>query len=510
MIADTFSSTPKLVVVDDIERAELSSKVLVGFINKFVEEEDCNVILLANEEKLEEGNIDFIELKEKIIGQTFLVRSEWKAAIPSFINKIKPQGLNGEQAIECVDLVFRDASHNLRAVKQAIYDYKRIYAAKPEFLETIDDIAFWLFLELLVYRVGLNTSRFTQSELLDSFKHPSELKILSRQHSSPSDYENDHIRSLDSAREKVESVVQGAFRAIGNSYSFTNFLTQGFISDFFCDGAINEKELVIAIKKSRHYGEEAPKWYPLVQYLYFDDDARFNQIYDSLWQEIESLDLMHPGDFLHVIGASLALNHENYGRSEAQILSISEHYIQKVRWSELDLSELIDKWDGISAWKGHQFTSYKTEAFKSICDLIKGKYSQLVSRTLENDITELPDKIRKNHVEALKEFYPQNGVNYKRDYHSQPVLCSLNVTEFILAILSLEPKSVLNAFGAFSRRYTENGNAANLIPELEMLKTMRSEVLKISESSDTGNLTRIRLNFVLEHYFVKALDAISN
>jgi hypothetical protein len=43
-----------------------------------------------------------------------------------------------------------------------------------------------------------------------------------------------------------------------------------------------------------------------------------------------------------------------------------------------------------------------------------------------------------------------------------------------------------------------------------MLETMRSEVLKISESSDTGNLTRIRLNFVLEHYFVKAIDAMSN
>lgn len=84
--------TKKLIVVDDIERANLEPSQIFGYFSEYLYQLNTKIIFVGNEEhiayKNEEQRKKYFQIKEKTIGVEFLIRPESNFAINTFIEEL--------------------------------------------------------------------------------------------------------------------------------------------------------------------------------------------------------------------------------------------------------------------------------------------------------------------------------------------------------------------------------------------------------------------------------------
>ena len=90
-------SDSHILVFDDLERADLPMKQLLGYINEFIEHQEKKVIILADEKKIGQGLGNgrselekeiFNATKEKIIGRSFAISCDSDSAFDSFSDSV--------------------------------------------------------------------------------------------------------------------------------------------------------------------------------------------------------------------------------------------------------------------------------------------------------------------------------------------------------------------------------------------------------------------------------------
>lgn len=122
----------RFLVLDDVERCELSFVEIGAFVTDFVEKSDTHILLVANEQKLIDRDAKYLENKEKVVGETvrFIPNRE----------KIIRNICQGEFSVEFGDCVgngmieaikyFEDSHRpNLRSVQSAVRLLKRVERA---------------------------------------------------------------------------------------------------------------------------------------------------------------------------------------------------------------------------------------------------------------------------------------------------------------------------------------------------------------------------------------------
>lgn len=119
----------KLIVFDDLERSLIDMKILLGYINNFVEHGACHVIIIGDEtHTTEETKKILVEFKEKTVGREFEITPDMDEAIEYFIcddipitdwfKKHKSIILDTFKLTEC---------NNLRILRQCLYDFSVLY-----------------------------------------------------------------------------------------------------------------------------------------------------------------------------------------------------------------------------------------------------------------------------------------------------------------------------------------------------------------------------------------------
>jgi len=120
----------KLIVFDDLERCLIDMKLLLGYINNFVEHGACHVIIVGDEtHATEESQETLIEFKEKTVGRELEVQPDNMAAIHYFLNDDVPlvEWLKDKDVF--INEVFSATKcDNLRLVRQCLYDYSVLYS----------------------------------------------------------------------------------------------------------------------------------------------------------------------------------------------------------------------------------------------------------------------------------------------------------------------------------------------------------------------------------------------
>ena len=116
----------RILIFDDLERANIGVKELYGYINRFVEHNRFKVIVVCNSTEITDKEI-FNRFREKIIGRTFEIHSDIDAAINSFANEI-PTSYFVQQHISEVKEAFKLTGYsNLRVLRQCIRDFNQIF-----------------------------------------------------------------------------------------------------------------------------------------------------------------------------------------------------------------------------------------------------------------------------------------------------------------------------------------------------------------------------------------------
>lgn len=175
-----------VLIFDDLERACISTTDLLGCINDYCENLGFSTIIVANEDKIQKGdgnNIEYNEIKEKIVQRTVHHHPEYRSVVASVIKNMKfesdlyksflekyineiivifsgktmdGKSLNNfvekctkgsyqekEDENERIRKLLKKRPHNIRSLKCALQDFERIYELLVEY--DIPEQNKWLF-----------------------------------------------------------------------------------------------------------------------------------------------------------------------------------------------------------------------------------------------------------------------------------------------------------------------------------------------------------------------------
>lgn len=117
----SFKGEDIVFVLDDLERSTIPIEELLGCISDIAEQEECKFILIGNEEKIENQD-KYYEIKEKVIGHTYLFKQDVQSVIN---NEFKDEELK-EYKNEIIDMLNDEKSINYRVLFQALENYKEL------------------------------------------------------------------------------------------------------------------------------------------------------------------------------------------------------------------------------------------------------------------------------------------------------------------------------------------------------------------------------------------------
>lgn len=127
----------KLIIFDDLERCLIDMKLLLDYINSFVEHGSCHVILVGDETRVvSRWKKTLIEFKEKTVGREFEIMPDVDDAITCFLHGYIPsdEWLQNQKTL-ITDIFHATECNNLRILRQCLYDFNGLYVEVRDSIE---------------------------------------------------------------------------------------------------------------------------------------------------------------------------------------------------------------------------------------------------------------------------------------------------------------------------------------------------------------------------------------
>lgn len=125
-----------IYIFDDLERCGMPIEASLGYINSFVENNNCKVIIIGNEEEIvrhadKQEEPSYKSIKEKIIGKTLRMMPETENALNYFLEQL--QKVEGREFLKSqrnliIQIYQTSKLDNLRILQQSLNDFERLYA----------------------------------------------------------------------------------------------------------------------------------------------------------------------------------------------------------------------------------------------------------------------------------------------------------------------------------------------------------------------------------------------
>ena len=125
-----------IYIFDDLERCGMPIEASLGYINSFVENNNCKVIIIGNEEEIapyadNQKKASYKSIKEKVIGKTLRMMPETENALNYFLDQLqKGEGrkfLKSQRDL-IIQMYQTSKLDNLRILQQSLNDFERLYA----------------------------------------------------------------------------------------------------------------------------------------------------------------------------------------------------------------------------------------------------------------------------------------------------------------------------------------------------------------------------------------------
>lgn len=126
-----------LLIFDDLERCDVPMKKLLGYLNFFVEQCNCHLIVIGDEDKIADGENKkiFGEFKEKTIGREFEIATDIHSALDTFVNQTPKNDFVVGHQKQIEKFFAMTECNNLRILRQALWDFSRFEESMTDFLE---------------------------------------------------------------------------------------------------------------------------------------------------------------------------------------------------------------------------------------------------------------------------------------------------------------------------------------------------------------------------------------
>jgi len=400
----------RILIFDDIERCKIETDEIFGYINNFVEHSSCKVILLSDEKKIKdkyeknksEADVSYKDFKEKLVGQTFEVKSDIESAINFFIEDTKNLNKNSELVSHnqmIIDLFKSSKLENLRVLKQALLDFSRIIKNIDSELKKHENYNEFIK-SFLTYFIIIYAEHKTGNSKIKNFQS---------------------ILFVGEEEKEQKNLVEGKYREILNRHSIyhsTYTFPINKILDYIKNGYIDNEIFNDELKSNAFFRQDEEQDWEKLWYWRYLEDADFKKYKNSVWSQFTSGDINQTTVLVHIAGIFFKLIDENLmSKNKSYVLSKSKQILKSIFSKDnIENKHLIFGYMSGSWGKGYQ--SSKTAEFKLLKDYFDKLLKEKQSSNRKNFLKEIFENLNSDSLAEiytkLKEAVPDGRNIYER------------------------------------------------------------------------------------------------
>lgn len=496
----------KILIFDDLERCKIPLDILFGYVNNFVEHNQCKVIFIADEEKLEgkskntQGreeteeyvdykNITYKDFKEKLIGQTFEIFPNYEKVINSFLVKINNNSLTENSKI-VYDFFIATGTNNLRILRQCLFDFLRL--EKLINLEIRKYPNYGEFIKVLIgYFVIFYCEYKSGNKNISSFQ---EFKC---DYSSNNEYENNE--SFDNK-----------YLWVINKYNFCemrNILNGTIIIDFIERGNINNNILNLVLSQNVFFADieintiKKLKNYPRLS------NSEFLEMYNEVKTNFENKRVNDIDDLFDICGILISLNNDDIiSYSKENIIEIAKENIDNILSKSTNIINKRDEYYGFHLCSN-------TEEFKEISVYFNNKIREESFRIWEKYLKDYFENFDDNKCSNIFEKMNEESPFKCKNYEQTPIFKPIDINIFADKIMQLSNSSKNLFYRYLKVRYSfshlldnrtlENYHKGDLQSLIDLNKIL------ITKINNSENIDKYVLNQLI-NTIDKAIDKIKS
>lgn len=465
-IADKIK-TDRVLILDDLERAELSSQQLLSVVNFYVEHKHLKVVVLSDYSKLRD---DFKSTSEKVFGRIIHVEPETEDAFDHFIgssefDKQKKTLIENRNLV--LDTFAESKIASLRILRFALDDVCRCLAALTQTQLSNKEHTQLLMRHLLAFSIEARAGNLKRGDFTDR-RNTIREAVLKRL--------NDRTL-IDLHPLEVMNKNYSKFDATDMVVS--DDILESLLVDGYCDPA----RIVDWTNQSPYFlpTSDVRPW----KILWNSRNYEYQVVEQALQDTnlaLENFEITDPGELLHVFALKQdLLPDESSEGDREQLLNEFKGYVDKLSEKKL-LPELWPEQLRGPFWRtsyaGYQFMiSEATRAvFDRFLDHLNNQRSKVLLGNYPEFQSEILDTLATN-AEQFSELVAYTS-NSSGKYLSIPVLCGIPPADFVRAWLAC-PKDWDQLSNTLERRY----EAGRLPDEYEWLDNvvdlMETEIAKL-------------------------------
>jgi len=421
----------KLIIVDDFERALLDPCQIFGYFSEIINQSNCKVIFVGNEEQIanEGENIKdrFKKIKEKTIGLEFQIEPDINNALDCFLAEAPiSKDFNKEIKEIILEVVAILECSNLRIIRQSIFNLRILINSIDGIIKNNEHKAdiIRIFLVLFIQKsLGLLTEENIDNAIIAFIKYRLNIK-----------------RYL----EKINSDNNYKFNGFYDRYIPLLNCWKSIIFEGLCDKKYltTEYEKEIAINSR----EEPKNLFILLDSWKELNKEKFYEMIEKIDCEIDDGKYLHPGEILHyfnimAIFSNWKLLPRTVDEVKRKVLDVIERHKKQI--------VLIDDWGELAmSYGGWAYSDEITEIAeikKILKDISKENYDELIKIQIKEDIENMDKDVKEFcrgliHINGNNKYYRKPFLKLVDIDFFYNKMCSLSLKDQELIIYSLEER----------------------------------------------------------------------
>lgn len=463
---DSLVNSKKLLIFDDLERCDVPMKKLLGYLNFFVEQCNCHLIVIGDEDKIAEGENKkiFGEFKEKTIGREFEIATDIHSALDTFVNQTpKNDFVVGHQ--EQIEKFFAMTEcDNLRILRQALWDFSRFEESMTDFLgdSHYEDIMIHV---LGTYIISYCEYRGKNHQLFDAWIR---YDIKGQQ------FDKEKIENLKLQVRAIHQRYNNIYQRLSNYKTFKMELVERVILELNMGDSIKDyvgKEY-FSPEIKRHSWEQISDSFNM-------DNGKFILFYKELIQDISDNAIPDMRKLGFALAYIVCLDSKEIKElTTTDFIRISEAlpmYLTGYTQEE-DLHNLHLEYDrGVNSL----VTNVSLERLVELSAKFEEEYNKKI-KCAKNVMTTTLENLTDSNVAKLCDINEGALPDHSRTYNMVAIFNHVDISKLMKQLQSLSNES-LNLFNHFIRsRYELNSRLGNWIHEtendIEPLRQLKSKI----------------------------------
>ncbi|MCC0178425.1 hypothetical protein I4641_15715 [Waterburya agarophytonicola K14] len=517
-----------ILIFDDLERCQIPIESIMGYINNFVEQQGLKVIIISDESKFDKSD-SYWMIKEKVVGKTYEIHLDLRAALASFINELQDAEAklfltNSSDLVE--EVYLKTEYKNLRSLAIIISDFERIhqeidpkYQKNNDVLTTV--LKFLIALSIEVKKGFLSPANIARIPEFLRFNPEHPMKWRTKDSVMGSIYQPD----FDSKYSDEEIKTLTKLQEILKNYDFLDPIMGeaipdlGWWQEFMDRGKIDCLGLNESIANSRYLLEKnAPSWVRLYHFWQLTQ-SEFEHLLAEVSLNYSNHDYTELYEFIHVTGILMELSSRGLYQQQSvdEVLSDAVTQAKSVfAYGDRDLDSFCELLkitfpDGLRGAYGLGFRAEDIKQFDDFyfhcikihrisLDIYSSKLCDYLLDLMSEDIWKFKNLICTNKYST--QFDPL------ADWvHQRPVFAYMDVNNFANKFWGLQFDDRRRCFSGLCERYDIINIYSDLGKELGFLENFK---LHLSEKkAELGNLDALRLEQHLENLDA-GIDKITN